>query len=420
MSVLVIQLPPRDRLGPRVPGQEPASGLHLPQEWDFCFSVDGRSVAQSGRAMPALLPRADDAVLVLADADVSWHRVNVPKAPSARLRAALAGVMEEALLDDDEAVHIALAPDAAPGREGWVAVTHRPRLAGALAALESAGLSVRRVVPSSLPAHASASARGHFFADADGDDAAPWLALTRADGVACVRLSGALARALQPADGESAVRWSATPAAAAAAEHWLGAAVPLLGEAERALEAVQGSANLRQFDLAAQTRGTRRLAEFGRRMLGRDWRPVRWGLAGLVAVQLIGLNVHAWQQRQAAAAKRDAMTALLRSAHPGVRAVLDAPLQMERETDRLRAAAGRPGDADFEALLAGAAAAWPDAQGPVPTLRFEPGRLTLAVPGWGEPQVLQFRERLKSAGFSAEFAEGRVIIGRGAARGASS
>jgi general secretion pathway protein L len=73
----------------------------------------------------------------------------------------------------------------------------------------------------------------------------------------------------------------------------------------------------------------------------------------------VGLNAYAWQQRQALAAKRQAMNSLLLSAHPGVRVVLDAPVQMERETERLRAAAGRPGEADLESMLAAA-------QGPGP------------------------------------------------------
>jgi general secretion pathway protein L len=112
------------------------------------------------------------------------------------------------------------------------------------------------------------------------------------------------------------------------------------------------------------------------------------------------------------------MADLLRSTHPGVRTVLDAPVQMERETDRLRAAAGRAGDADLEALLAAAAGAWPDGLGPVQTLRFETGRLTVAAPGWGEPQLAQFRERLRAAGYAAEAAEGRITVSRAeAARG---
>jgi general secretion pathway protein L len=106
------------------------------------------------------------------------------------------------------------------------------------------------------------------------------------------------------------------------------------------------------------------------------------------------------------------MVALLKTTHPSVRAVLDAPLQMERETERLRAAAGRPGDKDLEALLGAAAGAWPDGLGPAQMLRFEGGRLTVAAAGWAEPQVTQFRDRLRGAGYSAEFSEGRITIGR--------
>jgi|CXWL01.1.fsa_nt_gi general secretion pathway protein L len=413
MSLLVVQLPPRDRLGARAAGNEAAAGLRLPSEWGFVFSADGRNVAQAGEAAAALLPKADSVALLLAEADVSWHRLAIPKAPAARLRAALLGVMEEGLLDDDAALHFALAPGAEPGRPGWVAVTHAPRVAAALAALEAAGLTVERVLPASLPA---GPARGHFHIPDGGQDSAPWLTLASAEGVVCMRLAGGLARALAPAQAQAVepVRWSATPAAAAAAERWLGAPVPLLGDAERALEAAQGAANLRQFDLAARHRSTRALRDMGQRFFSAAWRPVRLGLVALGVLQLVGLNAYAWQQRQAIAAKRLTMAELLRTAHPGVRAVLDAPLQMQRETDRLRAAAGRVGDADLEALLVAAAAAWPDGQGPVQTLRFEPGRLTLAAPGWAEPQVQQFRERLKSAGFNADFAEGRITVARAA------
>ena len=115
MSVLAIQIPPRERLSARAAGHEAVGALRMPAEWAYVYSHDGRSVTQQGSAAPALLPRADHLVLVLAEADVSWHRVDVPKAPPARLRAALLGVMEEALLEDDEDLHFALAPDAVVG-----------------------------------------------------------------------------------------------------------------------------------------------------------------------------------------------------------------------------------------------------------------------------------------------------------------
>jgi general secretion pathway protein L len=139
---------------------------------------------------------------------------------------------------------------------------------------------------------------------------------------------------------------------------------------------------------------------------------VRFGLAVLAALHLLGLNAYAWQQREALADKRQAMSELLRATHPGVRTVLDAPLQMQRETERLRAAAGRAGDNDLEVLLAVAASAWPGGLGPVQALRFETGQLTLAAPAWAAQQQAQFRERLRSAGFAAEFSEGRLTVKR--------
>ena len=414
MSVLVIQLPPRDRLRARSAAADTAAAWRLPQEWSFVLSSDGRTVAQAGQAPLTLLPRADSTVLVLAEADVGWHRVAIPRAPAARLRAALAGVMEESLLDDDDALHLALGPGAAAGREGWVAVTHRPWLQAALAALDGAGRTVEKVLPASAPSAAAADpARGHFFVADASDEAVPWLTLARADGVVCLRLAGGLARSLLPAAGE-AVQWTATPAAAAAAEQWLGAPVPLMSDAERALEAARGGANLRQFELAPRHRGSRIFRAGARQFLSREWRPLRVGLVVLAALHLVGLNAYAWQQRAALADKRQAMSELLRATHPGVRTVLDAPLQMQRETERLRAAAGRAGDNDLEVLLAVAASAWPDGLGPVQALRFETGQLILTAPGWAAPQQAQFRERLRSAGFAAEFSDGRLTVTRAA------
>lgn len=415
MSVLALLLPPRERLSARSGSSETSgAALRLPGEWSFAFSTDGRSVTQQGQAALALLPRATSVVLVLAEPDVSWHRVDVPRAPAARLRAALLGVMEESLLEDDEQLHFALGHDAVPGQSGWVAVTHRPRLAAALATLEGAGLDIERVVAACPPQDPPNPARGHFHGVEAGSDSAPWLTLARPDGVAHLRLQGALARALQAEDG---TRWTATPGAAAAAERWVGGAVTLMTDAERALEATKQPGNLRQFDLAARHRGTRALRDVAKRFLSTEWRPVRWGVAALLLLQLVGLSAYAWKQERALAARRVAMSDLLKQAHPGVRAVLDAPLQMQRETERLRVAAGRPGDADFEALLGAAAAAWPDGQGPVQSLRFEAGKLSLMAPGFGEPQMVQLRDRLKGSGYAVELAEGRVVVSRVASGG---
>ncbi|MFO1330215.1 MAG: type II secretion system protein GspL [Rubrivivax sp.] len=121
MSLLAIQLPARPR-----PPSAPAGADTPPAEFDYVLSPDRRTVGATGRATPARLPKADIVVAVMADTDVSWHRVTVPKAPRARLRAALGALLEETLLDDDETTHLALAPKAAAGQNVWVAAVRRP------------------------------------------------------------------------------------------------------------------------------------------------------------------------------------------------------------------------------------------------------------------------------------------------------
>ncbi|MBL8326514.1 MAG: general secretion pathway protein GspL [Rubrivivax sp.] len=409
MSVLAIVPGPRDRIASQA-GGEGGAGVRVPDDFSFVFSADGTVVTQTGRTAATLLPKADRCIVVLADADVSWHKIKVPKAPPAKLRAALAGMLEEALLDDEGAVHLVLAPGAQVGRTGWVAVTHKPWLTAVINALEAAGTDIEKVVPASAPV---AQPIGHFSLDdgASGKDGAVQLVFARKDGVTCVSLEGGLAKSVILGAGELA-RWTATPAAAPHAERWLGTRVAVLTDAERAMLACRGATNLRQYELAPRHRGMRALREAGRRFMLPEWRAVRWGLGALVAVQLVALNAYAWHQERALLRKREAMNETLRSAYPGVRTVLDAPLQMQRETERARALAGRAGEGDFESLLGAAAAAWPDGAGPSPTVRYEPGKLTLAVPGWGEPQIKQLRERLAVASLAAEFAEGRVVVTR--------
>lgn len=416
MSVLAILIPPRARLAART-----AEGAAAPPADGFAYvlSSDGVQVSSQGRAQPALLPRADTVVAVLADSDVGWQRLTVPKAPAARLRAALGGLLEEHLLEDDEAVHLALPPGAEAGQPAWVATLHKDWLRGVLETLEKSGRSVDRVLPSSWPGDAP---QGHFFEAPGAATGSARIMLSYGDeqGHQLLRLEGSLARALLPPMLEQPTQWTAEPAVAAPAERWLGSSVRVQTEAERALQAARSLWNLRQFDLAPKHRGTRALRDLARRLRSPAWRPVRIGLASLVVLQLVGLNGWAWHQRQALAEQRLTQQQLLQSTFPHVRAVLDAPLQMQRETDRLRAAAGRAGEADLEAMLGAAASAWPEGQGPVQTLRFEPGRLTLSAPGWSEQQVAQFRDRLRTGGWAVESAEGRISLSRATAQGSRS
>ena len=388
----------------------------------WLLSPDGLLISRQGDAMPTPWPKADSVVAVVPAQAVAWHRPLAPRAPANRLRAALGGMLEEQLLVDDDSVHLALAPRMVAGEPVWVAALHKPWLQAQLAALAASGVVVDRLVPAAapllgVPATAdkatSAAPTGHFFTALDpGGAEATWLALQDEDSAVCLPLAGGLARQLQARWSARSATWSATPAATAAAEHWLGAPVAVRSDAEQALAAARSPWNLLQFDLAPQARSSLALGKLAQRLMGPAFALTRWGLAALLLLHLVGLNVVAWQQQRAVDSKRVAMDVLLRSSHPQVRAVLDAPLQMRRETAALRAAAGVPGDEDFEPMLAAAATAWPDGQPPATQLRYEAGRLSLPSGGWSPAQIEQLRLRLLAAGWALTNSDGRLVMQR--------
>ncbi|MFN0186760.1 MAG: type II secretion system protein GspL [Aquabacterium sp.] len=401
MATLVILLPARLR------GDASASAA---PEYAYAMSNDGQSVVAQGRAAPALLPKADTVVAVLPDRDISWHQLDLPRAPAARLRPAIAGVLEEQLLDDAEALHLAVAPGGSGGQNGWVAALHRGQLQAHLQALEQAGVLVERVVPISWPDEA---ALGHFLADsetADGSAAQTWLVLSDAAGVQSINLAGALARSLLTTWAARGTRFSSSPAVSAQAERWLGAPVLVMTDAERALAATRTLWNLRQFELALRHRGTRALRDAWKRFLSPAWRPLRLGLASLLLVQAVGLNLWAWHQTREIAQRRDATTALLKTTFPQVRAVIDAPAQMRAETEALRVRAGQAGPDDFESLLDALSRVWPAGLPPLDSVRYEGRRLIVGVRGLAEPQQAEIARLLAAGGWRLEPQEGRLVV----------
>ena len=415
MSTLVILIPERARLRARGPADSGAAGSGLGTEYAYVTSPDGLQLDAQGEAAAALLPKAATVVATIADADVSWHRITLPKAPPARLRAALVGVLEDALLEEPEGIHLAVAPGATAGQPTWVAAVDRRWLRNELAVLEKADVFVDRVVPSSWPDDPPS---GHFAetgADALGSAEGVVLHWAHADGVAGLRLQGGLARSLIPKPAPHGTRWSATPGAAAAAEQWLGTPVNVMSRAERALQAARSLWNLRQFELAQRTRGARALRDGLRRLASPQWRPARFGLAALVVAQVIGLNLWAWHQRGQVEARRQSLQTVVKAAFPKVSEIdiqRDAAAVMQREVTALRAVAGRAGDADLEPLLLAAASAWPADRPPADSLRFESGRLSIPATGWSEQQIGQFKSQLQPAGWQVDSSGGQLTLSR--------
>ena len=403
MSTLIILLAAQPRLA------MPASDrLAAPAEFAYVLSTDGQRVTERGRAAPSALPRAATVVAVPRPGDVAFQRIALPKAPAARMRAALTGVMEEALLEDESEVHLALAPEAKPGEEHWVAVIDKPWLRIQLDALEAGGVALDRVAPAWWPDEGAA---GHVYREGGPDDAAT-LAWRDPQGVVCVPLASELARTL-PAGlaPDSPVRWSATPETAAAASEFTGQPVASVTDEEQALRGARSGWNLLQFDMTPQRRGVKQIRDIATRFaFDPGWRMTRIGLGALVVVELVGLNVRAAQEHGEIARRQAAIASTVGAAFPNIKTLYDPAAQAQRAIDGLRAAAGHPGDGDIETLLQAAESAWPQAHSPIDGLKYESGRLTLPATGWTPPEIERFSTQLRAVDVDVDTVDGKLQL----------
>ncbi len=419
MSTLIIQLPAHQRLSsdPASAGaftKAPAATAQT--EYHYVLTANGQTAHHQGKATAAELPKADIVVAVTAPTDLSWHRLPLPKAPSARLRQALGGLLEELLLDDPEDLHMAVAPNAKAGEPTWIASCNHTWLMSHLMALEKARLRVTRVVPAVWPDEPP-TGYFHELHETGGSEqergAEYMLTWSTGDGVATWPLAGAMARRLLPDPLPPGARFFATPASAAPAERWLGGVVQAQMQSEHLLQSARSMWNLLQFELTPNSKGLQAVTDQWRQFLSPQWLPVRVGLACLVAAQVIGLNAWAWHQSRELKLKRAEVTSVLKAAHPQLQVILDAPVQMKRETETLRAASGQPGDNDMDALMMAAASAWSGTT-PARGLSYDGSSLSLTPPAnWSPTDIEQFRSRLQAAGFSAEpGSDGQVVLRR--------
>ncbi|GAA6120371.1 type II secretion system protein GspL [Acidovorax sp. FG27] len=408
MSTLILTLPP-DMPGPAA-------------EYGYTLTADGHTAIRHASATAALLPdpgRAGETVAVVPARLLSWHRVTLPQGTGGqapRLRAVLEGLLEERLLDDTVLLHFALQPGARAGEPAWVAVCDRAWLRAALQTLEAAGRPVSRVVPEFAPGP-TASGAAEFFAVGTPED--PQLVATGhgADqAVVMLPLTPAsldwLGATAAPADGAAPAALRAEPAVAALAERLLGRPVELRTASQRALEAARGDWDLAQFDLASSGR-TRALRKAGSAagLLARapQWRAARWAIGVLLVAQVVGLNVWAWQERRALAAKEAGVRGALTQTFPQVKAIVDAPVQMERELALLRQAAGSLAPGDLEPLMAATGAALPDGQLPA-SLEYAGGELRLRGLDLGAPAIDTLNQRLMARGYLAREQNGLLQV----------
>lgn len=356
MRTLIVQLP-TDMPHPAMAYPHAVVGDE-PMAQDFKWQWAASSV------LPQPASPAETVALVPASA-MSWHRVELPaglhKQP-ARWLAALQGVLEDRLLDEPSQLHLALQPDWHNAARPWVAVCNRTWLSAHLQVLEQAGVQVHRIVPELAPPSDTAPTRITALGEADN----AWLWVSHAErGVWGQAFNGKTPHlaALGLTDAERALAVvQAEPGVVQALTDRLDLPARLITPGQLGLDAIGSDWDLAQFELRANTQ-TRRLKQLQR---GLDnvwrspaWRPFRWGLLLLVATQLAGLNVWAWKTRADWQAQQQGWGQILRDSFPQTQVVVDAPLQMAQQVERLRQSSGQLSAGDLEALLAALGQALP-------------------------------------------------------------
>ena len=331
---------------------------------------------------------------------------------SPRLRAVLEGLLEDRLLDDPAQLHFALAPQARDDAPVWVAACDRIWLRDVLQVLELAGRPVARIVPEFSPGGFDDAQESGDALYVTGTSDSARLVLMRPEGVTVLPLTpGSVALTAWPEDAAI----MAEPGAAALAEGLFKRRVSLQQNGQRWLGAARSGWDLAQFDLvnSSRTRTWKRASSLASTLLKAPrWRAARWSMVALVVVHLAGLNAWAWKERTSLDAKRQAVRDVLTTTFPGVKVVIDAPIQMGRELAVLRQATGGASSGDFESLMASFGTSF-DALAVTSSassaIEYVANEARVKGLGLSSVQVTAATERLKRAGLSVR-SEGDTLV----------
>jgi len=410
------------------------------------------STAISANVTPMLLPsqavgaRDKEVWAVVPAAALSWHLVSLPSGltkQTKRLLPALQALLEEHVLDDPESVHLAIQPNWQASKQVWVAVCQKEWLRAHLNQLQHLGHSVHRIVPEWAPVPFVDSTSLQAWVSGTPEDA--WLWVSQSQGAWRLPLKAGIqwwATQLNAAPSKEAhdttvlkndldqLLIQAEPAVAELAQQalqtlqslvsgarseslksWRIVAVPA---SERFAQAANTQWDLAQFEFAAHGSARRRQSlQRAWQQFAHDaaWRPVRWSLAVLIAVQWVGLNVSAWQLDAKVKAQKELQKNILTQTFPNV-PVVDASLQMAREVERLQRQSGRLGEKDLESMLQIIGKALPDGQS-ISGLDFQAqgtGELRLQGLQMTSQQETQFVRSLRAEGYEAQVNSGQWRI----------
>ncbi len=339
--------------------------IHLPSSWPdtepdaplpWCSLGSRGALLGAGHATLATLPHAETCELVLPAEAVLLTQVRLPRAGKQKLRQLLPYAIEDRLVADPDAVHVAAGPTLADGQTA-LAVVDKAWLARVLARCHAAGLRPRSAWPETLLPALPADGWVMVWDGAGGFLRSGEYAGMRLDGGASTEPPAALVLSLAEARAAAnlphrlllRLRDGTPPPDVEAWSHALGVAVEQ-GIAWTPLQhpdPADGGIDLLQ-------------GEFAPAGVSRDWWPrlrLPLILVGLIVLLQVGATTTEWWRLSGEQQKlRAAMEASFRQAFPDARVVVDAPLQMQRKLAELRGGAGQLSPTDFLPLLARTAA----------------------------------------------------------------
>lgn len=388
---------------------------------DFFYCENGWEVTSSGQSILQELPHAAKTIGVLMPNDVAWHRVLVPKVHVSRLKAALFGLLEEQLLGESHEIHLARSRFATIGHRGWIASIYLAHLNSCIANLQHAGHHLDAVVPLFEPRD-DLDLISKNDPDLILDQVTPtnihvqlgnhskWeLVVSSSEGIICLPCNAPMVQSWK--DDPSTI-WSAEPELASDVGHWLGREPTPLAKVDRLLQSARQGTNLLQFDLIPRSSGSRRMMEWLSAFTGRQWRWVHIGLVAFILAHVMGLYLNAWNLNQQVTLKKTEIDALVRQTFPSIQVVLDAPVQMQKELDRLRNQQGLAGSHDFETLLDAVTSVWPPSKPWAQSINYESGELRLVIVNWMPDEFEKFKESSLFKGWSIRMEKNTLIIKR--------
>lgn len=269
---------------------------------------------------------------------LSWHRVEIPLAlrrQGKRIEVFIRNALEDAVLDEQSDLHFALVPNWVREKAAWVAVCNRFWLRGHLEGLAAAGYLVSRLIPELYPTpEPRVLALGHT--------SHPMLWFThQRDGVWGIPLNKETAATALLSLNSDREASSQNIFADAPGSRYLDSqqdnAVTLIANSEHIQWSRSSEWDLLQWSL--QTSQSNRLLTKAWRSATRWWFDLRWkrlrqGLAALLVVNLIGLNVWSAMVQAQLDGQSDELVELFKASYPKVKVVIDPHRQLLAEVRR--------------------------------------------------------------------------------------